>query len=348
MKIIEVITNNKISKIFIGETLKNLKKYLPEQRKIIIITDENIVKYYYDLIENYPIIVIGQGEENKTLKTVEYIFEKLIEFEADRSTFIVAIGGGIVTDVAGFAASIYMRGLKFGFVSTTLLAQVDASVGGKNGVNFHRYKNMIGVFNQPNFVLCDIDSLKTLERREFIAGFAEIIKAAAIRNADFFEFLEKNIDKALDYDYNVIEHLIYESVLIKAKIVENDEKEEKGERRILNFGHTFAHAYEKLSKNLLHGEAVAIGMVMASKLSKKLGFLSQNEVDRITCLIKNSGLPVSIEFKINDIVDAMRKDKKRENEFIHFVLLNKIGNAFTYLISINQLEEIVYDLCADN
>lgn len=348
MKIIEVNTQNKISKIYVGESLSNLKKYLPEGRKIIVITDENILKYYSNFIKDYPIITIGQGEENKTIKTVEHIFDKLIEYEADRSTFIVAIGGGIVTDVAGFAASIYMRGLKFGFVSTTLLAQVDASVGGKNGVNFHRYKNMIGVFNQPEFVLCDIDSLKTLDEREFIAGFAEIIKAAIIRNADLFEYLENNIDKALTYNKEVIENLIYESVLIKAKVVENDEKEEKGERRILNFGHTFAHAYEKLSSNLLHGEAVAIGMVMAAKLSHKLGFIDNKDFERIKNLISQFNLPTFINLNTEDIVDAMRKDKKRESENIHFVLINKIGNAFTHSIKVNQLEELIYDLCTSN
>jgi len=348
MKIIELKTQNKISKIYIGESLSNVKKYLPENRKVIIITDDNIVKFYYDFIKDYPLIIIGQGEQNKTLNTIKYIFEKLIEFEADRSTFILAVGGGIVTDVAGFAASVFMRGLKFGFVSTTLLAQVDACVGGKNGINFERYKNMIGTFNQPEFVLCDIYSLKTLNHREFIAGFSEIIKSAIIKNLEFYEYIENNIDKALNYDFEIIEHMIYESVSIKAKVVENDEKEESGERRILNFGHTFAHAYEKINNNLLHGEAVAAGMVMATKLSYKLGFIDKNTLERIKILIAKTGLPVFIQNNSEDIVKAMRKDKKRENEMIHFVLIKNIGNSFTYSIPISHLDQIVYDLYTDN
>jgi 3-dehydroquinate synthase len=175
MKILEVKAESRFSKILIGEKLSNLSQYIGN-RKCIIITDTNILKYYKDsLPKGIPVIEIGLGEKNKTMQTLELIFDKLIEFEADRSTFIVAAGGGIVCDVGGYAASSFMRGLPFGFVSTTLLSQVDASVGGKNGVNFRGFKNMIGVFNQPEFVICDTEMFNTLDKREFISGFAEIM-----------------------------------------------------------------------------------------------------------------------------------------------------------------------------
>ncbi|HJX71319.1 MAG TPA: 3-dehydroquinate synthase family protein, partial [Bacteroidales bacterium] len=233
MKVIEIKTDTKSSKIFVGESIQNLKSYLP-QGKVVIVTDEVVSGLYKNRFSEYPVIEIGMGEKIKTLDTLEFIFDKFLELEVDRSTYIVAIGGGIVCDVTGFAASVFMRGLRFGFVSTTLLSQVDASVGGKNGINFHRYKNMIGVFNQPDFVICDTKMLETLHRKEFIAGFAEIIKAGVIKNEDLFILLERNWQKALNLDTEVINHLVYESVLVKSDVVEADEKE-KGERRLLNF-----------------------------------------------------------------------------------------------------------------
>ncbi len=344
MKVIEIKTDTKLSKIYIGESIQNLKRYLP-QDKVVIITDEVVSRLYKNSFSCYPFIEIGMGEKNKTIDTLEYIFDRFLELEVDRSTYIVAVGGGIVCDVAGFAASIFMRGLCFGFVSTTLLSQVDASVGGKNGVNYHRYKNMIGVFNQPDFVICDTEMLKTLERKEFIAGFAEIVKAGAIRNEDLFRFLENNWQKALNMDTEVINHLIYESVLVKSKVVEADEKE-KGERRLLNFGHSFAHSFEKLT-DILHGEAVSIGMVVASGISERLGYLKSHEKNRIIQLLQNTGLPVSIDLDEKKILAAIRQDKKREGDTIHLILLSRIGEAFSHQIKLNKLEELVYDMRGD-
>ncbi|MBN2611584.1 MAG: 3-dehydroquinate synthase [Bacteroidales bacterium] len=344
MKIIEIKTDTKLSKILIGEKIANLKQYLPPV-KTVIVTDKTVSAHYHSFFNGFNVVEIGEGEENKTLETLQYIFSRFVELEVDRSTFIVAFGGGIVCDVAGFAASVFMRGLRFGFVSTTLLSQVDASVGGKNGVNFHRYKNMIGVFNQPEFVICDSDVLKTLERKEFIAGFAEIVKAAVIKDYKLFQYLEGHWQQALDLDEEVIGHLVYESVLIKSKVVEADERE-KGERRLLNFGHTFAHSFEKLT-DLLHGEAVSIGMVLAAKLSEKLGFLSRKEYQRIYTLLGNFGLPVDISLDIKKVLSAMKQDKKREGDSIHLVLIKQIGEAFSYKTKLNKLEEIIHDLHSD-
>lgn len=341
MKTITITTESKISKILIGERMQNLGKYLPTG-KTIIITDDNIRKLYGHILQSYPVISIGLGEKHKTLETLTRIFDMLVEFEADRSTFIVAIGGGIVCDVAGFAASVYMRGLRFGFVSTSLLSQVDASVGGKNGVNFRGYKNMLGVFNQPEFVIIDISMLQTLSKKEYISGFAEIIKAAAIKNESLFSFLEMNFAAALNMEIQVMEKLIYEAVLIKSQVVEQDEKE-KGERKKLNFGHTFAHAIEHTTGKL-HGEAVSIGMVLAADLSVRLGLLKHSEFERLTLLLKNMELPVKLQADYSDMIDAMKKDKKREGDYLNMIFLDRIGNALIKKISFKQLENINYDM----
>ncbi len=343
MYTINIKTETGESNVYLGEKLENLRQYLPKEKKVVILTDANIIKHYSQHLEGFPIVQIGLGEKNKTLLTLEKIFEEFIRLEVDRSTFIVAVGGGIVCDVAGFAASTFMRGLKFGFVSTTLLSQVDASVGGKNGVNFQGYKNMVGVFAQPQFVICDVAMFKTLEQKEFISGFAEIIKAAAIRNKTLFDYLEVHYDEALNYNEEVLEKIIYESVKIKAQVVQNDEKE-KGERRILNFGHTFAHSIEK-NLGILHGEAVSIGMVLASKASAKMNLLSQNEAERIEKLLSDYRLPVKLSLDKSKVYDALLKDKKREGDFINLVLLNKLGNAVIHKVSIKDMEEIVNDLC---
>ncbi len=342
MRTIEINTPSGVSKILIGERLSNLQHYLPDNQ-CVIITDPNILKYYRKELPDFPLITIGTGEKNKTLKTLDHIFEQLLKYEADRSTFIIGIGGGIVCDVAGFAASVYMRGLRFGFVSTTLLSQVDASVGGKNGVNYKGFKNMLGVFNQPRFVICDTAMLNTLDEREFKAGFAEIIKAAAIKSEALFAYLEKNYAEALNANREILENIIYDSVRIKADVVTADEKE-KGERRKLNFGHTFAHAFESIT-HIRHGEAVSIGMVLASKLSQTLGLLQYTDVTRVKELLKAYHLPVDAGSMLKKAVSAMKKDKKREGETLHMVLLKAIGEAVVHQLNFNQLEQLVYDLC---
>jgi 3-dehydroquinate synthase len=345
MKILEVKAESKTSKIIFGEKLKNLYSYV-EGKKAIILTDSNIVRYYSkDFPAGIPIIEMGLGEKNKTLNTIEMIMGKLVEYEADRTSFLVGIGGGIVCDVAGFAASIYMRGIPFGFVSTTLLSQVDASVGGKNGVNYEGYKNMVGVFNQPEFVICDSSLFTTLDKEEFRSGFAEIIKAGVIKNTDLFNFCKNNSEAGLANNGEVITQMVYEAVKIKALVVEADEKE-KGERRLLNFGHTFGHALEKKT-SILHGQAVSIGMVLAAKVSQQLGMITQKEVDEIITVIASFGLPTRSEVPVDELYNAMHQDKKREGESIHLVLLESIGKAVTKKISYNELQKIIHDLRSD-
>lgn len=342
MKRIEIQGQTGLSTIAVGESLENLENYV-HGTKPIIVTDENLEKLYHDQFPPWDRITIGTGEKIKSMDTMEYIYEKLVEYEIDRSCFLVGIGGGIVCDIAGFAASTYMRGLNFGFVSTSLLSQVDASVGGKNGVNFHGYKNMIGTFNQPEFVICDTTMLKTLPHKELLGGFAEVVKHAAIGSKELFGFLENNYEKALGMDTGIFEELVYESVKIKAEVVRKDEKE-KGERRKLNFGHTLGHAVEK-TMGISHGEAVSIGMVFAANLSVKRKMFSKGEAERLRSLLERIGLPVGISFEKEKILDAMRKDKKREGAGIHFVLLRGMGETVIEEIPIDELEDAVHDLC---
>ena len=336
-------TDRQQSRILLGEKISNLKNYLPTDKKVVVITDDNLYRHYHAAFDQFTIIRIGQGETNKNMDTMAFIMSQLIEMGVDRSCFVLGIGGGIVTDVAGFAASIFMRGVKFGFVSTSLLSMVDASVGGKNGVNSGGFKNMIGVFNQPEFVVCDYEMLHTLERNEFISGFAEIIKHGAIKDKDYFEYIEKNADKALAIDPEVIHELVKKSVYIKASVVEADEKE-KGERKKLNFGHTFGHAIEKLT-GIHHGEAVAIGMMMAVKASQKFNFISHDEAEKIKKVIELYHLPIGIDIKANDLFSAMTKDKKRDGDSISLILLKGIGSAVIHKMSYKELETLTYDLC---
>ena len=339
MDIIDIqLPDNRTSHIYIGESLANIQQYTGN-RCIVIITEANIYKLYkLQFPTDTPVILIDGGEENKTLSTVEKITEQLIELGIDRESFIVGIGGGIVCDITGFVASIYMRGLRFGFVATTLLAQVDASVGGKNGVNFSKYKNMLGVFNQPDFVICEIDMLKTLPALEFRAGLAEVVKTALIADKELFEYLEKNIDNILRLDQSAINYIVKRCIEIKASVVQSDERE-AGERRKLNLGHTFGHAIEKHS-NLLHGEAVSIGLVIAAQLSQNLGLITEDEVLQIKKLLSVIGLPVQTDINKDLLLEAVTKDKKKHNQSIHFVLIKTIGNAEVKSIPFEDLNNI--------
>ena len=336
MKRVEIQGGTGRSVIWLGERLENLNKYLPVPHPVII-TDDTVWQLYGQYFPPGDVIRIGTGEAVKNLETVQQIYRQLVAGEADRSAFIVGIGGGMVCDIAGFVASTYMRGVRFGFVATTLLAQVDASVGGKNGVNFNGYKNMIGVFNQPEFVICDLNLLETLPEEQLQCGFAEIIKHAAIADTAMFQYLENHFAKALSLDLPVIEKLVYDSVRIKSGIVNRDETE-RGERRKLNFGHTFGHAVEKVT-GVPHGRAVSIGVGIASTLSVKKGLLSVQEAERLIRLLKNFKLPTRLEADSRKIFDALGKDKKRAGDRIRFVLLDGIGNAMVENILIRELHE---------
>lgn len=342
MKMIKIQSNDKISRILIGERLENLSRLIPAGQAVVI-TDTNVSHYYGSKFIDAEIITIGTEEKVKTLKTVEEIYTRLLELKADRSTFIVGIGGGVVCDIAGFVASTYMRGLRFGFVPSTLLAQVDASMGGKNGVNFKGYKNMIGVFNQPEFVICDPRLLTTLPHREILSGLGEIVKHAAIADSGMFTYLEDNYTKALALDLPVIQKLVSDSIIIKSSIVNRDEQE-KGERRKLNFGHTFGHAFEKTT-GISHGEAVSAGMLIACRLAARKGLLTRQAVRRFKTLLTLLHLPADIKGETAALLDAIHKDKKREGSKIHFVLLDAIGSSVVVEMPIKELEaEIAYIL----
>lgn len=338
MKTFQVKGQLGLSSIHVGESLKNLGKYLPNNQ-VIIVTDENIKKHYGSVFPDVPVITIGTGEEIKTLSTVEFILKELVRHSCDRSSFIVGIGGGIVCDITGFVASIFLRGVNFGFVSTSLLSQVDASVGGKNGVNLDSYKNMVGVFNQPEFVLCDIDLLKTLPKEEISNGLAEIVKHALIKDAGMLDFIETNKKNALNLDYDTVFRLVADSVDIKSKVVQQDEKE-AGERRKLNFGHTIGHAIEKIER-AGHGRAVSMGMVAAAKFSHEKGFITGDDVNRIESLLKDLNLPVGLDYNTEKIISAAGKDKKKQGKDLFYVFLEQLGNARVDKISFDEMNGFI-------
>lgn len=328
------------SRIMVGERLANLPAHLPD-RRLIIITDENVGRLYGDRFPECDVITIGCGEQYKTLDTLTDIYGQLIAVEADRSAFILGVGGGIVGDITGFAASTYMRGVPFGFVATSLLAQVDATVGGKNGVNYKGYKNMVGLFAQPQFVIADISALATLPAAEIACGLAEIVKHGCIADEAYLTYIEDHRREMAALDEAVMTHLVHESVKIKAAVVNQDEKE-TGERRKLNFGHTFGHALEK-SLGLSHGAAVSIGTVMACRYSLFRGYLAPGSVDRIESLLASLNLPVDVEFDPQVLYEALKKDKKRQAEMLHFVFLTQLGRAVVESVSVSELGKWLRD-----
>jgi 3-dehydroquinate synthase len=340
--IFEIHGQTGISKVLVGERLQNLPKYLPPT-KCIIITDTHVKNHYHHLFPDFNLIELESGEHIKNLETLKEIYAKLLDYEADRSTFIVGIGGGVVCDLAGFAASTYMRGLDFGFVATSLLAQVDASVGGKNAINFRGYKNIIGTFNQPRFVICDLELLDTLPQIEILNGLAEILKHALIGDPELFSFLERHFEKKDSADRAFFQRVVRDSIAVKAAVVERDERE-SGERRILNFGHTLGHAIEKTTR-LSHGEAISLGMDFAVRYSEKKKKLGAKESEKILSLFYKIKLPMDSAFDKTRVLAAIRKDKKREADRIHFVFLKDIGTPEVAKISFHELEESIHDLC---
>ncbi len=323
------------SAILVGESIENLKNYIPDAG-VFIITDENVDKFHGKKFPDFPVYVIEPGESSKDFPVVAKIYRWLLDEGADRSSFVVGIGGGVVCDIAGFVAATFMRGIPFGFVASSLLAQVDASVGGKNGVNLEGYKNIVGTFSQPDFVICDTAMLSTLPEAEFRNGMAEVIKHALIRDAEKFAYLQTHRHSLLNLQPDVLNTIVSQSVKIKAAIVQADEREQ-GERRLLNFGHTWGHAIEKVSK-IPHGQAVAIGMVFAAGYSAHQGYLKNEEYQKILNILENYGLPVLAEIDNKKVFEAMLKDKKRDRQHMHFILLESIGKAFVKETDIESLK----------
>ncbi|MGO4288601.1 3-dehydroquinate synthase [Chitinophaga sp. RAB17] len=326
---------------FLGESLLQLGNHVDRNRAVLVI-DENVERHHGHHLHDWKKIVVPAGEEVKNMATVETIIDGLTAHEADRKTTLVGIGGGMITDVAGFAASIYMRGIPFGFVPTTLLAQVDASIGGKNGVSHGKHKNLLGIIRQPQFILFDYSLPLTMPAEEWHNGFAEIIKYACIMDAELFDFLEKNREKALSRDVAILEYLVEKSVAAKTKVVLEDELE-TGPRRWLNFGHTLGHAVEKL-EHIAHGKAVAIGMVAAARFSEKLMNYPTEQTIRLIKLISDYQLPVAFTSDKEAVFDIFKLDKKREKDVIHFVLLEQTGKATTMPIPIAELKLLLQEL----
>ena len=275
------------------------------------------------------VIVVPEGEQHKTLATLESIVTQLLELRAERGSLLVALGGGVIGDLAGFAAGIYQRGMPLIQVPTTLLAQVDSSVGGKTAVNHPLGKNMLGVFWQPRSVVIDIDCLGTLPDRELRAGLAEVIKYGAIRDRELFDWIERSIDALLARDAVALQHAIVQSCRIKAEVVALDERE-TGERAILNFGHTFGHAIETATgyASWLHGEAVAAGMVLASRLSTRVTGLAADDAKRVETIVTRAGLPaVPPKLTLERWLDLMSHDKKVASGVVRLILLTALGRA---------------------
>jgi 3-dehydroquinate synthase len=311
----------------------------PEGRKVCIVTDSNVAPHYLDkvkdILEKYYAKVITYtfpaGEQSKTLDVVTDILENLIENGFDRNDMLAALGGGVTGDMTGFAASIYLRGIKFFQLPTTLLSMVDASVGGKTGVDFKSYKNMVGAFYMPSFVYINIDTLNTLTDKVYFEGYGEIIKHAYIKDAELLDFLEENVDELKKRNPKLLLKLVYRNVKIKRYVVQKDPKE-SGLRAILNFGHTLGHAIEKQSDlRMLHGECVSVGCMAALYMSYKRGFITEKEVARAEKLFKMFELPVNIKledgFEPDKIIADTKKDKKKDGAGIKFVLINREGNA---------------------
>ncbi|OFY42400.1 MAG: hypothetical protein A2X18_10965 [Bacteroidetes bacterium GWF2_40_14] len=320
--------------------IDQIKTYLPANCGVVVLIDASIQKNYGKYFP-YPQIPVKSSEENKSFKTIEKLTLKLLNLGADRSTFILAVGGGILSDLAGFLASIYMRGVKFGYVPTTLLAQVDAAIGGKTAVNVSGYKNILGVINQPQFTIFCPGFLESLPEKELKAGVAELIKTFIIADRkSYFSAVEKIAKNG--YVVSDLWPFIQGASRIKANIVESDPYEH-GERILLNLGHTFAHALEKTVK-LSHGEAVSVGIVLAAKLSVKLGILSNEEKIIIESDLKRIGLSTTSPVPLKTLSEAIIRDKKRNKDSIRFVIIEKIGKASTYPLEINKLEDYLNDL----
>ena len=305
-------------------------------RKLTIVTNSIVGSLYLQKIKNIfkeknfivSSVTIPDGEEYKQLNTVEKIYHELLRQGLDRKSFLIALGGGVITDITGFVASTYLRGIPYFQIPTSLLAQVDSSVGGKTGVNLEEGKNLIGTFYQPEGVMVGLDFLQSLPDREFREGLSEVIKASLLKGGEFFEFFRKNISMILGQDQKTLEEVIYQSIQFKGEIIQEDEKE-SGIRSILNYGHTLGHAFEKTLGYgaLRHGEAVAVGMIGAAKIAEEMGMMSADLVNIHQKLLVRCGLPTSLPYSVNAniFIQSLLKDKKNVSGSLRMVLLEAIG-----------------------
>lgn len=359
MKLINVDLGDRSYPIHIGNCLASAELLTStiDNREVVIVTNETIAPLYLSTLEDIfkssgrvvHAVILPDGEKYKTLDTVNQIFTELLEQNISRKCALLALGGGVIGDMTGYAAASYQRGVDFYQFPTTLLSQVDSSVGGKTGVNHPLGKNMIGAFKQPKAVFIDPKTLTTLPKTEFVAGFAEVIKHGLIHDTEYLAFLENELVSILALEESAISRVISRSCEIKSSVVSKDETEQ-GVRAILNLGHTFGHAIETTMGygNWLHGEAVGAGMVMAADLSQRLGHLSDADVARATLLIEQSGLPVKVPSSMTpeQFMTAMARDKKVDAGNMKFILLKNLGDGYVASdVPIDKLEQTLQHFC---
>lgn len=310
--------------------------------RVIYVTDEHIYAAY---AEKFPVgetIILPSGEDAKNMETVARAIDELLLMEADRETFLLGVGGGVVTDITGFLASIYLRGIRFSFAPTTVLAMVDASIGGKNGVNVEEVKNQIGIIRQPEHLFFDYQFLNTLEDVEWVSGFGEIIKHACIRDKEMFETLEQHDIDDFRKDLNLMGALVKRNAELKYSVASEDERE-SGVRRMLNFGHTVGHAVEKI-KSIPHGLAISVGIRYGCLLSEKLSGLSHDQTERILSLMEKYHFPYDTQVDKDKAWDLMVHDKKRVGDSLYYILLKEIGEGLVQKLTLEEFKELFYQI----
>jgi 3-dehydroquinate synthase len=364
-KVVTIDLDSRSYDIYIGSALLyRIQDLIPEEldgRSVFIVTDRN-VEQYAKTIQNLikqegarscELMVLPAGEKTKSYGQVEKLCSWMLENQVNRNSLVLAVGGGVIGDLTGFCASIVMRGVTYIQVPTTLLSQVDSSVGGKTGINTPEGKNLVGSFYQPAAVIADLETLKTLSRRELLAGYAEIVKYGLIQDAGFFKWLEQNGERVINLEPDALSYAIEVSCRAKAETVQVDERE-GGRRALLNLGHTFGHALEAAAGYggaLLHGEAVSIGMLMAFDLSQRMGLCAREDVERVERHLTNMGLPTRASFvdglstSVDKLIEIMQRDKKVVSGKMVFIVVNAIGNAFT---SKDVPEDLVRDVLRDS
>jgi 3-dehydroquinate synthase len=334
LKKIIINTQGSRSEILVGINWETVSRMIPESGAVII-TDDNVMRLYGNRFPEIPVYKVSPGETSKKLEIIEQLAGRLLESGMDRTGFILAIGGGVVCDIAGFLASIYMRGIRCGYVSTTLLSQVDASTGGKNGVNLGGTKNILGNIRQPEFVICDPAMLCTLPEDEFLSGLSELIKTAVIGDRELFHLIKKNHNEIMRRDTDLLSILVERSVTFKASVVSDDERE-NGLRRILNFGHTYGHAIE-MQKSVKHGFAIASGMELATNFSYEKGLVRTCERVEIIELLKKFSLLEESNIPDDQIENLILHDKKKTGTDINFVFTEGIGKATVKKITVSEV-----------
>ncbi len=326
------------SEILLGPVMPLLEEQV-RGRHVILFADEKVFGLHGHLFEGYETILIPQGEQAKSLGRVTLLYQELLRRHVDKSSLVVALGGGVVTDLVGFVAATYLRGVPMGFIPTTLLAQVDAAIGGKNGVNLGEYKNMVGTIRQPEFILIDTDFLNTLPRREFASGLAEVVKYGLIRDPRILDLLEGKDTDEVTLNTLLLNDIIARSVRAKIEVVEED-LDDSGIRKILNFGHTYGHGIERLY-DLPHGVAVACGMKLALHISVERGMLDAAVRDRVLLIMEQLGLLPEIKPDNAKVMELITHDKKRRGDTIAFILLREIGKPEIVPMTDEEIEGYV-------